>query len=197
MTSTYSYSVSNDFSNGVDTSLLHQEIVNSSIVTELLGMNLNGDDLDIVFSSALSAGEVTTLDALVDAHDPDAPGSGVITEQNVLIHPITLPIKIRYKSTNYLTATTFIYIPSIMEEIIQIKALSYVSRSNTTYYIRLYDNTNHNVLTETSLTNTGMQIINLNDVSNLPTSESMILIQVKASSSSARIYLNHLLIYYK
>lgn len=70
MTSTYSYSLSADFSGNLNSHQLHQEIHKSSIVPVITEVRIVGDDVDIVFNSALSAGEQTTLNGLVSAHTP-------------------------------------------------------------------------------------------------------------------------------
>jgi hypothetical protein len=74
----YTYSVSGDFPNGkVATDRLTEEIQESTIITALDYITVYGDDCDIWFKDALSAGDQTTLDGIVAAHsgeplEPDA-----------------------------------------------------------------------------------------------------------------------------
>ncbi len=64
MPNTYTYSVSADCPNGhVNPSKLTIAIENSSISQTLDYINEDGDVLDIIFVSALSGGEETTLDS--------------------------------------------------------------------------------------------------------------------------------------
>lgn len=67
---TYSYSLASDFSGAINMRRLHQTIVDDvGIGVQLTGVNLTGDDVDIEFVSALSAGEQTTLNSIVSGHD--------------------------------------------------------------------------------------------------------------------------------
>lgn len=66
MTTTYTKSKSADFPNGLVPSTLHTTIDDNSIITKLLlGININGDVVDILFAAALSGAEETELDLLV------------------------------------------------------------------------------------------------------------------------------------
>lgn len=78
MPTTYDYTISTDFSNGINERKLHDEIDDSSISPNCSGVNTEGDTATVVFAQELSAGEQTTLDGLVAAHD-----STPIAEVNV------------------------------------------------------------------------------------------------------------------
>jgi len=63
------YSISVDTANGVvQQPLLIDEILDSSIVTLLIGIKINGNTLTITFISAISGPEKTTLDGVVATH---------------------------------------------------------------------------------------------------------------------------------
>lgn len=67
---TYTYSIAGDTLNGaVALVKLQKEIKNSAIVIALKEINSGGDDLDVVFKDALSAGDETILDGIITAHD--------------------------------------------------------------------------------------------------------------------------------
>jgi hypothetical protein len=67
---TYTYSIANHTSNGaVHTPTLKKEIESSSITISLERIDTASDSLKIVFKNSISAGEETTLDNLVSAHD--------------------------------------------------------------------------------------------------------------------------------
>jgi hypothetical protein len=69
MATEFHYSIQNDFPNqAVAASVLSVEIEDSTIVPTLDGININGDDCEIVFDSDLSPTEVTTLDTIVANH---------------------------------------------------------------------------------------------------------------------------------
>ena len=69
MATTFHYSIQNDFPNqAVDLSVLTVEIEESTITATLNGINVNGDDCEIVFATDLSGPEVTTLNQIVATH---------------------------------------------------------------------------------------------------------------------------------
>ena len=71
---TYTYSISTDFPNGrVEAGVLAQEIMASSIVTALDNVGTAGDNCNITFKDPLSVGDKATLDAVVAAHQGNAP----------------------------------------------------------------------------------------------------------------------------
>lgn len=70
----YPYSLSADFPGGaIDSSNLVDEIAASSIATALSRIDVTGNSVSIVFASALSAGDKTTLD-----NDTTGPAGGLI-----------------------------------------------------------------------------------------------------------------------
>ncbi len=70
----YPYSKSADFPGGaIDSTNLMDEIAASSIATALNRIDVAGNDVSIVFASALSAGDKTTLD-----NDTAGPAGGLI-----------------------------------------------------------------------------------------------------------------------
>lgn len=78
MTITITYSISEDFSNGVDTITLWAEIDADVVITETcIGMSIVGDTLNIGFSGSgsLPASQKNALDAIVAAHNPLPPGA--------------------------------------------------------------------------------------------------------------------------
>ena len=65
----YTYSVASDTANGaVDLMSLENEIRSSAILTSHNRNDVSGDVLDIWFNDAISAGDKTTLDGIVAAH---------------------------------------------------------------------------------------------------------------------------------
>jgi hypothetical protein len=69
MATEFNYSIQNDFPNqAVDPTVLTVEIESSTIVPALDGININGDNCEIVFVSDLSAPEVVILNQIVATH---------------------------------------------------------------------------------------------------------------------------------
>jgi hypothetical protein len=89
MTETYSISI--DFSSGVAIGQLQQEIIDSLIVTSLISINTNGDNINIIFISTISGAEKILLDAVVAAHIPGVVVPG-LTDINHNLNSTTDPI---------------------------------------------------------------------------------------------------------
>ena len=94
MPNPYPYSIANDTANGtLAQEKLHDEIAASSITISLTGVNVSGDSISIEFATDISAGEETTLDGIIAAHDgipgPDDPKS-VYIPQDKPIHQFAL-----------------------------------------------------------------------------------------------------------
>jgi hypothetical protein len=66
---TYTYSVANDFSNGVDIDKLTIEIQSSAIVISLDSISLSSGTCSVTFKAAISVLDQTLLDSLIAAHD--------------------------------------------------------------------------------------------------------------------------------
>lgn len=68
----YTYTVSGDFSSGVDIGQLRTEIKdNVSITSNVANIKKSGDNIHIYFKSTLDGSSMTALDAVVAAHVPD------------------------------------------------------------------------------------------------------------------------------
>lgn len=77
MATIYTYSYSTDFGSDLNQSQFHTEIIDSAIVVSLIGITKTGDDVDVEFAAALSAGDQTTLGNLISSHIPitNTPGA--------------------------------------------------------------------------------------------------------------------------
>ena len=84
---TETYSLSSDFGGDIASGQLADEIRNSSIVTNLLYINVSvssSDNVDIVFQSTISGAEKITLDGLVVAHTPNPVTNYSITSEGYI-----------------------------------------------------------------------------------------------------------------
>ena len=99
MATKYTYSLSGDFTSGLNSAQFHQEIVNDTTITTTLdGVNTQNDIVDVVFDSALSVPiETDQLDALVVAHVPETPN----IVPDFYIEPNTSVVKFDHDSTTY------------------------------------------------------------------------------------------------
>jgi hypothetical protein len=68
----YTYSKSVDFGGSFAAGQFATEVASSAISANFERVDTDGDDVDVVFSASLTAGEVTTLDGLVSSHTPGA-----------------------------------------------------------------------------------------------------------------------------
>lgn len=94
MSVTYAYSVSGDFPTGrVRPDLLQRQIIGTPAITVSVEyITVDGNTCNIVFASALSGGEQTTLAGLVAVHNP---GNGILAAKvyfiRALVSGTTLP----------------------------------------------------------------------------------------------------------
>jgi hypothetical protein len=80
------YSITGDFSSGVNQSQLHVEIEADGTVGPLLdGVHTTGDVCCILLTSSLNGSQKTQLDALIAAHSPAAPSVEVDEGVGVLL----------------------------------------------------------------------------------------------------------------
>lgn len=98
------YTISSDVIAGsVATQKLHDEIVASSIATELNGVRVSGDALEITFAAALSAADKTTLD-----NDTTGPSGGLVGNHDGIPYPdVTSDGYVNSSSDQGRTATTY------------------------------------------------------------------------------------------
>lgn len=69
----YNYDLINDFANGINQTCLHNIIVEYGFSKTLLGIHITYDtnEVDIEFNGSITSEEETTLETLIDEHDPD------------------------------------------------------------------------------------------------------------------------------
>ena len=67
---TYTKSLASDFSGNLSIGQFNQEIHANVGIPATFCINLDGDVVDIIFSSGLSAPEIIVLDGLISAHTP-------------------------------------------------------------------------------------------------------------------------------
>ena len=86
------------------------------------------------------------------------------------------PPQTKIKKTTYIDLDCkFIFDPSIMTSISEIKFISYLKKSGGTYDIRAIDLTHDNVIGEiTGLNNEDLQVMSLSDLTNTPAENSII-----------------------
>ncbi len=179
MATTYTKSLASDFGGNINLATLHTEIVNDGgIVPNLNGINMTDDVIDIIFDSSLSAGEQTTLDNIISSHDSSATYS---TIQVVDINPRNG----FYSTSDYIRVASLVYQGDIYNNINKIFVASYMDPAITSYDIKVEDITNNNVIVIKNLTNTAEVINNLGTLSNIPTNQAKLEVQIKKTGGPA------------
>ena len=89
--SSYVYSLIIDFPvNQIDTNQFHNEVIAASLTPNLIGIEINGDSVTIIFDAPLSGAEQTTLNAIVAAHIPVSdtgsiqPTGAVVNKESII-----------------------------------------------------------------------------------------------------------------
>jgi len=67
----YDYSLSEDFSNGINLECLHNSIVDHGFATPFDGLNFEGDVVSVMFTGNLSPADQSELSTIISNHDPD------------------------------------------------------------------------------------------------------------------------------
>lgn len=173
----YDKTISGDFSGNLRSGKLHQEILDSSIVTALDRIDIEGNNVKIWFVDALSGGDQTTLNNLISAHDGvlyvekkrirlTLAGSG---NGSAIVSSATYTVRSRF----VFPGTNEVGVPSA------IKAICWRDNSNQ-YDIKIHDVTNGNDICElTGQTNTSPELKNLGTLSNLPKNEAIFELQLR------------------
>lgn len=190
--STETYSITSDFTNTtvVEISQLKKEILaESGITTTLTRIDNTGDQVDIVFDSAISGGEKTILDNLVANY------------LNIIEVPVTYTtilnnvISTSVKTTTPKRVCTFIYEGSnSIGSIGKIVAIAYKSSTITDYTIKITDKTNNLTIAEETFTNDNEDAIEFASISNVPTTRAKIEISMKGSGNQ-KVYIESITFY--
>ena len=137
MTTTYPKSLTSDFGNSLNVNQLLREIQSNGNITPncITVNNLNSDVVDIIFTSALSGGEQTTLNTIISEHVPN--NSLIPFTDTVVLNNNDIYIANHFYDNNYSRHI------NITEETTE-------SANNTTYTF------NDTYLTDYQISNTGV-----------------------------------------
>ena len=183
MTTIYNKSLSTDFDGNLATTQLFNEIeTDPGISPTCVTISNVGDNVSIIFTTALSGGEETTLDGLITAHTPNTHPTVNRQEQLMLKSS-------KYKSFKYSRAATYIFRPSD-ETLINIEIISSKQSSITSYDMRVINLTNNSIIATKNFTNDIEQINNLGVLANIPTEESILEVSVRKNGGSKKTIVN-------
>ena len=179
--SSYSFPISS-FTNGVSSHNLSHEVLDSLGFT-FASFSLYNEDYTITFSQTLSPTEETTFNTIVANHNPATHTYTEYSQVNAIGtgQPCV--------QTNYKSIGKVFYNGKHINQLVNIKVVSYSSVAGS-YSIRVYNLSSHNVIAEATFTNTSEQINDMGTLSNIPTSDNILDIQVKVSSQQVRAYVD-------
>lgn len=136
---------------------------------------------------------------IVKGLDNSGPGAvGGDHSTGLDVYSVSLP-KQKYNAKSYETIGSFIVPKFIVNDIVQIDVLGYMT-SGDSYDVRLIKNQSNNlpvVMCETNLTNTDDSIQTLDTCTNQPTADSVIDIGLKYTGSRVEGYVYGLALYYE
>jgi len=179
---TYTYSIINDFPNGLETSQLQTEIKTN--ITNISRIDTINDEVDIVFDATLSEGNITTLNGIIASHVPYYPP----TDQFII--PIT---KGQSSNTSFTALTTFEF-PGL-NNVKNINVISYNPYSS--YTLKLLDITNNNIIAEELFTNTSVNINTFATISNIPSGTTILELQSKSTLKKKKTYIGSITFHYR
>jgi len=136
--------------------------------------------LDVVYNQELNVDQQIVLDNIISGYTPPQELTRIVkTETIVLSQNTILP------TDNYTIIGTYFYTKPTNESFISsFKIISSVN-GTTNYKIKIYDALNDAVLCESNTYNNNtLQIINLSDISNLPTNDTLLEIQCIVSGDN-------------
>lgn len=136
--------------------------------------------LDVVYNQELNVDQQIVLDNIISGYtSPQELTKIVKTETIVLSQNTLLP------SDNYTIIGTYFYTkPTDNSFISSFKMISSVD-GNTNYKFKVYDSINDTILCESiTYNNNNLQIINITDISNLPTNDTLLEIQCIVSGDN-------------
>jgi len=196
MTNIIVRSLATNFGGVLETGQFHTEIENDPGITPtLIGINSNGDVINIEFSTALSAGEETILDTLISNHVIDM--TIIKSKMFSVIPEIT-----RVESIYYTRVATFQYAGSNIK--CQISYIEVISSGHNidSYDIQVQDYTNGCVvLASNNFTNTDIVINDMGVISNTPLDPAILEISVKKNESTvikgSCVHIHGIMIHYK
>lgn len=189
--STYTKSITGDFG-GVAPKLtqLRDEIKADGAITPTLSrIDRDGDDIDIIFDTALDGGEQTALNVLVLNHVPTTNIGRQVTGISLFTQQVT--------ESTYQTLGSFYYPgKSLLKKITNVKLIGYMEESGVSFDVRLFDSTNTKVIAGNNFSDVEENISDLGSVSNVPTDQAVFEVQAKTNGSDTVAYVKNVSIYY-
>lgn len=189
MATAYTYDLTIDFSSGINIPKLNSEI-KAQISTNFYS-NVYGDKVKLIFDSALSGGDQTTLNGIISAHDPN----NYAPIRNYYSIPINKSIDL---SEIFIRVLSYAYAGNNIQKLENIKIISNMDTGNISYTTSVYDSTNDNEIVSKILLNTSEQINDLGTLNNLPNDNAEFDIQIKKTGGTInqKVYIQSIGFYF-
>jgi hypothetical protein len=163
--------------------------------------DIGGGDVKITTYEVLSSGDETTLENLVTAHpdsniaSPDDEITSSSPRVDVAFGGDKKPYVRRKGSTYGVLAYVIFEGTTVNGTPSKIKVSTLTEKTNKSYDLRISNADTGDIIAEkTGLSNTAYTIVDLGDLSNLPSTETIFEIQSKSSDNTTHVRLSNLLI---
>lgn len=181
MSVSYQYSIiGNVASQVINANNLHSDIKNNLTLSSstFLGICANGDDLYILFTEEITVGEKTDLDAIVYNHDNTFVPQK--TAPPIRVYPSNPAISNVY----YTSSGCFTYQgTNVVNPITAIDMLSNVDPGTQSYDVQIINRQNNSIIAEKNFTNTTLDRVSFDTISNLPSDLGVIEILCKVNKN--------------
>lgn len=199
---TYTYSLDDDFINGINPTCLDRTIREYGFPFELDSVNVEYgiDEVTILFNEPLSASDKEDLDGLISVHNPLETCD---FENRLTIGPTKIDFTlsdhssheyIYNNSTSWIVGRSFIFDGTSIWTPKKFSVIASLKKA-ATGTVRLYDATNNNYISEISWTDVDKTIQSTETFINLPTETALIEIQLKTSNQGNDARLHYLALY--
>jgi hypothetical protein len=182
--SNYNKSIATDFGGNFNIDTFKSDIYDSSITATLTALGSHGDNVFVGFTPALSGAEETTLNSLISTHN----GASDISYSQT---HTAYAKKDFYKDTSYKDISTYMYDGSDkLGPIKEIVCVAYKDSSVTDFSIRIYDDTNNNIIAENTFSNSSRVFLTLTPLTNIPMKKAIITVQIKKTGGNNKQYVH-------
>ena len=186
----YNFTISTTYPGGVNYQNLYDEILNSTITTELLGFMAMDDVLTIKFAGTLSGAEQTELDNVNSNHSYTPP-----TKQSSKTSQMELNIE-NFTDISWQVIATYIFPgPLMIAEIIEVMIASYMDNGGTSYDLELKNMDNGDIIGNGNFNNTSLTINSLSNINNTPNNRCILELRAKVNGATT-IHVKNLTIGY-
>jgi len=185
----YIYSKTSDFSGNINLDNLHSELKGSSLsVKKFDGISINDDNVKILFNLELTPEEEMVLSSLITNHNS-------VEKINVKVRDTLLSKFVTVNETVYKKIVTYMFKKDIYKGISNIKVISYMDSSVTSYDIKIYNLTENSEISTSNFTNVKENANVISDLPSFGNFETLIEIHMRRNGgpSNSKIYIDSII----